>query len=95
MEFTLSSPSGSSTIALDSGSGSNYTQIDPGSYSLALTIPGQRPKTINIIFNPGRIYTVYIINSISPDTPGYDQANIPQVILVVDGNTIFTKCVFS
>jgi hypothetical protein len=94
MSFTLSSSSGSSTIVLDSGSGSNYTQINPGSHSLELTIPNQRPKTINMNFKPGRIYTVYIINNTSPDTQGYDQINIPQVILVVDGNTLFTKCIF-
>jgi len=94
VNVSLSSSIGSSALTLDSGSGSKYTQIKPDSYTLEIRTPNQRPKTISINFKPGRIYTIYIINSTNPDTPGYEQINIPQVILVVDGNTVFTKCVF-
>lgn len=99
VQFTLSSPTSSPTsspmtLALSSGNGTKYTEITPGRYSLKINFANQIPKTININFKPGRIYTVYIIDNISPDNPNYTQLNIPQVMLVVDGNTMFAKCTF-
>jgi hypothetical protein len=83
---------GSLNTTLASGTGTEYMQINPGAYPLEITVPNQRPKIINMNFNVGRIYTIYIIGNISPDSPNYSQLNIPQVILVVDGNTMFSKC---
>jgi len=90
--YTLTSPNNSSSTALVSGKGTSYFAINPGDYRLE--VRSTNPISINIQFNPGRIYTVYIIGSMDPSSPGYAQANIPQVILVVDGNTIFDKCMW-
>jgi hypothetical protein len=95
VQFTLSSPTTSPmTLALSSGNGTKYTKITPSRHSLKINFASQNSKTININLKPGRIYTVYIIDNISSDSPNYTQLNIPQVILVVDGNTLFAKCTF-
>jgi len=95
VQFTLSSPTTSPiALTLSSGNGTKYTEITPGRYSLKINFANQNTKTININLKPGRIYTVYIIDNISPDTPNYIQLSIPQVMLVVDGNTMFAKCTF-
>jgi hypothetical protein len=90
--FTITSPIGSTSISLASGTGNEYTQINPGEYKLQI----RSTATINITLNlkPGRIYTLYIIGSVSPDSPSYAQANIPQVVVTVDGNTLFDKCIW-
>ena len=90
--FTLTSPYGSRSMSLAFGQGSEYLQLNPGDYKLQ--IRATNPVSMNIVFKPGRIYTLYMIPSISPDSPNYYMANIPQVILAVDGNTIFHKCVW-
>lgn len=77
---------------LASGNGTEYIQIDPGDYRLQ--IRSTNLINININFKPGRIYTVYIIGSVSPNSLQYAQTNIPQVILAVDGNTIFDTCIW-
>jgi hypothetical protein len=90
--FSLTPSGGFASRALASGEGTAYLQINPGDYNFQISIMSQRPKTIKITFNPGRIYTVYIISSINPDSPNYAQGNIPQVVLIVDGNTLYNKC---
>lgn len=79
---------------LDSGKGTEYTKISPGEYRLEFGSPNQNipSKNINITFNPGRIYTLYFVGSVSPDSKNYAQLNIPQLVLTVDGNTLFSKC---
>jgi len=90
--ITITSPIGSTSLFLDFGNGSNYTEINPGEYKLQV----RSTNTVNmsLTLKPGRIYTVYILGSISADSPNYIQANIPQVILSVDGNTLFDKCIW-
>jgi hypothetical protein len=81
---------GAITSSLAPGNGTDYIDINPGRHRLDVQSTNQ--KTININFNPGRIYTIYIVGSINAESPSYATGNIPQVILAVDGNTIFDKC---
>ena len=81
---------GAITGSLAPGNGTDYIDINPGRHRLEVQSTNQ--KTININFNPGRIYTIYIVGSINAESPSYATGNIPQVILAVDGNTIFDKC---
>lgn len=90
--FTLTPTVGLESRALASGEGTSYSRINPGEYNLQITFSNQRPKNVKIRFNPGRIYTLYIISSINPSSPDYLQSNIPQIVLVVDGNTLYDKC---
>lgn len=94
--FTVALPSGLLSRALAPGNGTNYTKINPGNYNLQIRSSNQAtpPKIVILPLEPGRIYTVYILASIDPNSPNYAQANIPQVVLVVDGNTFFNKCVW-
>lgn len=90
ISFTLTAPGNSMSSNLSSGNGTKYTEINAGDYRLE--IRSTNPININIRLNQGRIYTVYIISSVDPSSSSYNQANIPQVILAVDGNTLFNKC---
>ena len=72
------------------GTGTEYIGINPGRYKLNVKTTSQ--KSMNINLNPGRIYTIYILGSINAKSPSYKTGNIPQVILAVDGNTVFDKC---
>jgi hypothetical protein len=92
--LTLNPTIGLTSRALASGRGTNYIGVNPGNYSLEIRTPSLS-ISLTINFNQGRIYTVYIIPSVSPDSPNYSVANIPQVILVVDGNTLFHKCIWT
>lgn len=91
--FSANPSMGFTSKALASGEGTNYIEVNSGNYNLEVRSSNQRPKTITITFNPGRLYTVYFFGSVSPDTPNYAQNNILQIALVVDGNTLFNKCV--
>jgi Domain of unknown function (DUF4397) len=95
--FNFEPYTGSSSRALSSGSGSAYSQVNPGSYRLEVRSYNKAMpvKTVTLPLNPGRIYTVYFIPSVDPSSPIYAQANIPQVVLVVDGNTFFNKCIWT
>lgn len=90
--FIANPPMGMPSIALAPGQGTNYIQVNPGIYNLQINSLNQITKNISISFKPGRIYTVYFFASVNPDSPIYTQANISQVALVVDGNTLFDKC---
>jgi hypothetical protein len=92
--FSANPSMGFTSRALASGEGTNYIEVNSGNYNLELRPSNQRPKTITITFNPGRLYTVYFFGSVNPDSPNYTQNNILQVALVVDGNTLFNKCVY-
>ena len=94
--ITSRPPSGILSADLVHDSGTNYIKMNPGDYNLQIRFPSQtRPINMNLNLKPGRIYTLYIISGVSPDSANYDKLNIPQVILVVDGNTLFNKCVWS
>jgi hypothetical protein len=84
------------SIDLTSGDGTKYTKVNPGDYNLQISLPDQNTtsKFIKISFNPGKIYTIYIVGSIDPNSPHYAQFNIPQVVLVVDGNTLLHQCIW-
>ena len=94
--FTVNPVIDTQSRSLTSGEGTEYYNVSPGNYNIQISwpseLPGYRPKSVNITLNPGRIYTLYFINSINPDSPSYSVANIPQVVLVVDGNTLYEKC---
>lgn len=94
--LTFGSNSSSITTDLASGDGTKYTQINPGDYNLQCSLLNinTNSKKIKISFNPGKIYTVYIVGSVDPNSPNYSQLNIPQVVLVVDGNTLFNQCIW-
>jgi len=98
--FTINKDTELETVSLSAnlspGEGTDYMSAISGNYNLEIRTPNQPiiPKAITITLNPGRIYTIYIIGSVSPDDPDYDFANIPQVVLVVDGNTIFNQCIW-
>jgi len=95
--ITFNLTPGSISQDLGSGIGTNYTRINPGDYHLQIRSLNQATPqvNINISFKPGRIYTVYIVGSVSPDSKNYAHLNIPQVVLAVDGNTLFNKCIWS
>jgi hypothetical protein len=95
--ITFNLTPGSISTDLTSGSSTHYTRINPGDYNLQIRLLNQNahPLNIKISFKPGRIYTIYFVGSISPDSPDYVQLNIPQVVLSVDGNTLFNKCPWS
>lgn len=84
--FTL----GELSSTLSPGTGTEYFDINPGRHKLEVETTTQ--KSININLKPGRIYTIYIVGSMSIKSPGYSTGNIPQIILAVDGNTILDKC---
>jgi Domain of unknown function (DUF4397) len=94
--FTFGTNSGSITTDLVSGDGTKYTQINPGNYDLQVRMLNQNTtsKKIKISFSPGKIYTVYIIGSVTSNSPNYSQLNIPQIVLSVDGNTLFNQCIW-
>jgi hypothetical protein len=91
--FSFTSSIGSTSRSLASGIGTEYIQVNPGEYRLQIRSTNPINMTLNL--KPGRIYTIYIIGSVSPDSPSYSHLNIPQVILSVDGNTLFNKCIWS
>jgi hypothetical protein len=90
--FTLTSSEVSNSLSLASGKGTEYIQVNPGDYRLQ--IRGTNSVSVSVSFRPGRIYTLYIIGSVDFSSPNYAQANIPQVVLAVDGNTVFSPCVW-
>jgi hypothetical protein len=90
--FTLNPSIGFTSRALASGEGTEYYQVSPGEYSFQISTSNQRPRNIKVIFNPGRIYTLYVISSVNPNSLDYAQANIPQIVLMADGNTLYDKC---
>jgi len=68
--------------------------INQNSEYILEIVPYQRNNSISVRVNisPGRIYTFYILESVPPTSPFYEEGNIYQVIQVVDGNTYFEKC---
>jgi hypothetical protein len=74
-------------------SGTNYLEIPPGVGKLQIQLPNGNTQSLNINLNPGRIYTIYVAESLDPTSPSYELANILQFIQVVDGNTVLTKCI--
>ena len=95
ISFQMSLPDGSINNSLSYLKGTGYNLINPGSHRFQLTSdnPNLQPIDINIDLNPGRIYTLYVVGSMNPNSPGYKTGNIPQIILSVDGNTLYKKCV--
>jgi hypothetical protein len=94
--ITFNLTPGSISNDLTSGGSTEYTRINPGDYNLQIRLMNQNSAPINmkISLKPGRIYTLYFVGSVSPDSPEYAH-NIPQVVLSVDGNTLFNKCPWS
>jgi hypothetical protein len=93
--FTFGQAADLQSNILASGSGTNYILINPGNYNLEIRSANQAKSTkTRIPINSGRIYTVYFIASTDPSSPNYSNINIPQVVLVVDGNTFFHKCIW-
>ena len=94
--FTITPTIGLQDKFLQSGQGTEYYNVPPGDYNIQISwsnqTPNQKSKNVSIRFNPGRIYTLYFINSINPDDLSYSVANIPQIVLMVDGNTLYDKC---
>jgi hypothetical protein len=74
-------------------SGTNYVKTSPGEAVLQVQLPNGKTQTINLDLNPGRIYTIYVAESLDPTSPSYKLGNILQFILVVDGNTAIIKCI--
>ena len=91
--FSANPSIGVQSRALSSGQGTDYFPVNPGIYTLRIISSNNRPKVISVSLKPGRIYTIYFFASINPDAPNYNQDNISQVALVVDGNTLFGKCI--
>ena len=91
-KISLTSPKSSLSTTLASGTGSNYNEINSGVYRLEVSTTNTIGATITL--KPGRIYTIYILSSVSSDSKDYAQNNIPQIILSVDGNTLFDKCIW-
>lgn len=73
--------------------GTSYLDIVPGVASLQVQLPNGNTQTTNLNLSPGRIYTIYIAESLDPTSPFYKQGNILQFIQVVDGNTLLVKCI--
>lgn len=95
ISFQMSSPNGSINDSLSYLQGTAYTLINPGShrFQLASNNPNLQPIDINIDLNPGRIYTLYVTGSMDFNSPGYKTGNIPQIILSVDGTTLYNPCI--
>jgi len=93
LSFTMISGPNSFTGQLNVNQNSEYIDTPTGEYILEI-VPFQRNNGISVRVNisPGRIYTLYILESIPPTSPFYEEGNIYQVIQVVDGNTYFEKC---
>jgi hypothetical protein len=84
---------GSIYSGLSSKTGTEYISISPGAYKLEINPPHRSHKiSITVIINPGKIYTIYILESVPPDSPQYEFSNIYQILQVVDGNTLLKKC---
>jgi hypothetical protein len=78
---------------LVSNKGTAYIKMSPGTYTLEVRPPARSHiKAVKVDLNPGKIYTIYILESVRPDSPQYQNANIYQILQVVDGNTILKKC---
>jgi hypothetical protein len=90
----MSLPQGSIAQSLSYLQSTNYNLINPGRhrFQVSSSNPYVRPIDINIDLKPGRIYTLYITGSMDSNSPGYKTGNIPQIILAVDGNTLYNKC---
>ena len=74
-------------------SGTDYLEITPGEGKLQVQLPNGNIQALNLSLNPGRIYTIYIAESLDPTSPSYELGNILQFIMVVDGNTTLHKCI--
>lgn len=94
ISFEMSLPQGSISQSLSYLQSTNYNLINSGRhrFQVSSSNPNVRPIDINIDLKPGRIYTLYITGSMDPNSPGYKTGNIPQIILAVDGNTLYNKC---
>jgi len=92
--ISLNIDTGLLSADLPSGGSTTYTLISPGEYNLQIRTIEQdkHPVNMKINFKPGRIYTLYIIPSVDPYSNNYHNVNIPQIVLTVDGNTLFAKC---
>lgn len=85
---------GSIYSGLVSNTGTAYIKMSPGAYTLEVRPPARSHIiSMKVSLNPGKIYTIYILESVRPDSPQYQHANIYQILQVVDGNTILKKCV--
>ena len=95
ISLSMSLPNGSITETLSYNQSTNYRLINPGRRSLRIgsSNPNLRPIDMNVELKPGRIYTLYITGSMDPNDTGYLTGNIPQIILAVDGNTLYGKCI--
>jgi hypothetical protein len=74
-------------------SGTDYLEAPPGEAVLQVQLPNGKAQTVNLDLNPGRIYTIYVAESLDPTSPAYKLGNILQFIQVVDGNTALIKCI--
>lgn len=73
--------------------GTGYIKMSPGPYTLEVRPPHRSHIiAVKVSLTPGKIYTIYILESVRPDSPQYQSANIYQILQVVDGNTILKKC---
>jgi len=91
--YGISSSSYNNAGELLHGSGTDYLDIPPGESRLQVQLPNGNTQALNLSLKPGRIYTVYIAESLDPTSPLYMLGNILQFIQVVDGNTILNKCI--
>lgn len=95
ISFEMSLPQGSISQTLSYNQGTNYDLINSGTHRFQLKSSNKniRPIDIRIELKSGRIYTLYITGSMDPNSPLYSAGNIPQIILAVDGNTLYGKCI--
>lgn len=91
--YNISSNSYSDSGELLYRSGTNYFKAHPGEGVLEVQLPNGKSQTVNLELNPGRIYTIYVAESVDPTSPAYKLGNILQFIHVVDGNTALIKCI--
>ena len=76
-----------------SNKGTEYIKMSSGDYKLEIRPPHRSHKiSITVSINPGKIYTIYVLESVPPNSPEYKFYNIYQILQVVDGNTVLKKC---
>jgi Domain of unknown function (DUF4397) len=93
LAFNINSSNYNNSGELQERSGTNYLEIPPGEARLQVQRPNGNIQSLNLTLNPGRIYTIYVAESLDPTSPSYELGNILQFIQVVDGNTILHKCI--
>lgn len=95
ISFEMSFPQGSMSQTLSYNQSTNYNLINPGTHRFQVKSNNTnvKPIDIRIELKSGRIYTLYITGSMDTNSPLYLAGNIPQIILSVDGNTLYSKCI--